>query len=271
MIVEIARTGYYYGSMWRIVAGIVWAVALMQAQAYRDFLLPESRHIAGIVVDREGKPIANAHIDHTNDRRGHRTDAAGRFELDTRAPILVIRKSGYRSELVHTRDAIEKKITLQQYGEKRAFPTCLKTLKTKSYVGIEGWGGGFQFLRMSGVKVSRQGQDIDYGARDYYLDTKSRPKRIMHGSGFNWSLGLPSSQNVWRSVKYEEITYDFFGELMIIDARGQLPNGRRWRYLGKIGESASYSDVDEATAKVLDKFLDGACLKPISVNHTPQQ
>ena len=34
-------------------------------------------------------------------------------------------------------------------------------------------------------------------------------------------------------------------------------NGERWRSLGKFGESASYSDVDEATAKILDNFLEG--------------
>ena len=50
--------------------------------------------------------------------------------------------------------------------------------------------------------------------------------------------------------------------LPIIDARGQSPGGKRWRQLGKFAESASYSDVDEATAKILDRFLDGACLKP---------
>jgi hypothetical protein len=61
-------------------------------------------------------------------------------------------------------------------------------------------------------------------------------------------------------VKYEEVTYDV-GGLMIIDARGQLQDGNRWRSLVKFGESASYSNIDEATAKILDQFLDGACLK----------
>ena len=61
---------------------------------------------------------------------------------------------------------------------------------------------------------------------------------------------------LWRSVKYEEVTFDW-GGVTIIDARGQLPNGNRWRYLGMFGESASYSDMDEATAKILDRFLDG--------------
>ncbi len=82
----------------------------------------------------------------------------------------------------------------------------------------------------------------------------------MHGSGPLWSFGTPSDRDVWGSAKYEEVTYDV-GGLTVIDARGQLPNGNRWRYLGKFGESASYSGIDGATAKILDQFLDGACLK----------
>lgn len=75
-----------------------------------------------------------------------------------------------------------------------------------------------------------------------------------------WSFGTPPDLDVWRSVAYQEATFEV-GVVTIIDARGQLPNGSRWRNLGKFGESASYSDVDEATAKLLDQFLDGACLK----------
>lgn len=101
--------------------------------------------------------------------------------------------------------------------------------------------------------------DTDYNARNYYLSTE--PQRgILHGSGLAWSLGTPSDRDVWRSVKYEEVVYDVEG-LTIIDARGQLPNGNRWRILGRFGESASYSDMGETIAKILDQFLDGACLK----------
>ena len=85
-------------------------------------------------------------------------------------------------------------------------------------------------------------------------------KGIRHGSGPNWSFGTPSDTDVWASVTYEETTFDFTSQT-IIDARGQFSNGKRWRYLGTFGESASYADVDGPTAKILDQFLDGACLK----------
>jgi hypothetical protein len=244
--------------MLRMVSGLLLAVAFLDGQGIRDLLLPQSRHIVGVVVDPEGKSIPEAPIDHTNDRRQlHQTDANGRFELDTQAPAIVIRKAGFQSELVRTQDATEIRVTLRKLTGARSFPACAAT---GQFEGIDGWGASFQFSKVPGVKASNQGQDIDYGARSYYVDTSQGPKGIRHGSGPMWSFGMPIDQDVWRSVKYEEITFDF-GGFPIIDARGQFQNGNRWRYLGKFGESASYSDVDEATAKILDQFLDGACLK----------
>lgn len=208
--------------MWKIVIGIIFMVARMQGQTYQDLLLAQERHIVGVVVDPEGKPVVEAHIDHSADRQHeHQTDSAGKFELDTRAPVLVARKAGFRSELVRTQDATSVRVTLQKLSESRVFPTCPKT---GEYDGIDGWGASFQFPRTLGVRASPQGQDIDYGARSYYVDTKRGAKGIMHGSGPMWSLGTPLDRDVWRSVKYEELTFDV-GGLTIIDARGQLPNG----------------------------------------------
>jgi hypothetical protein len=245
----------------KIALEVILVMAYMRGQTFRDLLLPQDRHVGGVVIDPEGNPVVDARIDHSNDlRRAHQTDSEGRFELDTRAPILVVRKAGFRSELVRTQDATEARVTLQKLSEKPTFPTCPNIGR---YDGIDGWGASFQFLRRVGVTASRQGHDIDYGARNYYVNTTQGPKGVMHGSGPLWSFGTPSDRDVWRSVKYEEVTYDV-GGLTIIDARGQLPNGNWWRNLGKFGESAFYSEMDEATARILDQFLDGACLKSTS-------
>jgi hypothetical protein len=245
----------------KIVVGFILVMACIHAQSYQDLLLPQSRHLVVTVLDKDGKPIVEASIDHSNDRRrAHLTDSGGRFELDTRAPIIVVRKAGFQSALVRTQDVTEPRVILEKLRENRPFPVCSNT---GQYDSLDGWGASFQFRRIVGVKASRQGQDIDYGIRSYYVDTKQGPKGIRHGSGLLWTSGLPSDLDLWRSVKYDEVTYDV-GRLMIIDARGQLPNGTWWRNLGKFGESASYSDLDEETAKTLDKFLDGACLKSSS-------
>jgi hypothetical protein len=242
----------------RIIAFVILLAAGAHAQSYQDVLLPQPRHIVGIVSDQNGKPVPDASIDYShNGRQLYRTDSLGKFELATDSPVLVVRKEGFRSGVVQTRDAGEVQVTLQS-EEARAFPVCSSSAK---YDGIDGWGASFQFPRITGVKVNAQGRDIDYGARSYYLDTKTGPKGIRHGSGPMWSLGTPSDLEVWRSIKYEETAYSN-GVAPIVDARGQLLDGTHWRYLGKFGESASYSGVDEATALILDRFLDGACLKP---------
>jgi hypothetical protein len=248
--------------MWRIFSCGILAIAGIQAQPIQNLLLPRAAHIFGSVVDVEGKPVAGARVEHSNDHlQDHETDSQGRFELDTRAPALVIRKIGFRSELVRAKEATEERVTLQRLSETRVFPPCSDVGR---YQGIDGWGASFVFPITAGVKASKQGQDVDYGQRNYYVETKQGPKGIMHGSGPLWSFGLPFDPDVWRSVRYEEVRYEV-GGLTIIDARGEFPNGRRWRSLGKFGESASYSDVDLATAKILDKLLDGACLKPASL------
>jgi hypothetical protein len=247
--------------MRKFALGLIFAAVCTRAQPLQDLLLPQVQHIVGVIVDSDGTPVVGAAIDHSGDRLdAHQTDSSGRFEFNTRAPLLIIRKTGFRSELVHTQDATNIRVTLQKSTENRAFPTCSNT---GLYDGIEGWEASFQFPRKPAVRASRQGKDIDYGSRTYYVKTKNGPKGIMHGSGRLWTFGTPSDPDVWASVKYEEVTYDAGGRI-VIDARGQLSNGKWWRYLGMFGESASYSDMDEVTASILDRFLDDACLKSSS-------
>jgi hypothetical protein len=80
--------------MLRMVSGLLLTVACLNAQGLRDLLLPENRHIVGTVVDPEGKPIPGAPLEHADYQQTHQTDSNGRFELDTQAPVIVIRKAG---------------------------------------------------------------------------------------------------------------------------------------------------------------------------------
>jgi hypothetical protein len=124
--------------MWRIAQGIILAVACSLGQPIQSLLLPQARHIVGTVVDAQGAKVAEARIEHSNDhRQEHLTNAAGRFELETRAPIVVIRKAGFRSELVRTKDATEVQVTLRKLSDSRPFPICSQA---GPYEGIEGWG-----------------------------------------------------------------------------------------------------------------------------------
>jgi hypothetical protein len=73
--------------MWKIAIGIISFTAWVQAQRIQDLLLPKPQHIAGVVMDSESQPVAEARIEHVGDlRQAHQTDSRGKFELDTRAP-----------------------------------------------------------------------------------------------------------------------------------------------------------------------------------------
>jgi hypothetical protein len=45
--------------MLKLPAALVLTVAMLHAQAFRDLLLPDAHHMKGIVVDSEGRPIAD--------------------------------------------------------------------------------------------------------------------------------------------------------------------------------------------------------------------
>jgi carboxypeptidase family protein len=239
-----------------LAAAVLLTAALLCAQAYRDLLLLQARSISGTVSDADGKPIGGARIEHSDNRRETiQTDATGRFNLRTRAPAVVIRKAGYRSQWLRITDISEVPITLQPGDSDLQIRACPRTEPCES---IDGWGAQFCFPRVPGVTASRQGQDIDYGIRGYVIDNSKAG--IRHGSGPLWGFGLPSDDDVWRSVEYRETVFGT-DPLITIDARGRTADGKFWRNLGKFGESASYRDVNEADAQLLDRVLDGACIR----------
>lgn len=227
------------------------------AQSYQDLLLPQSRHISGTVVDEDGKPVAGVRLDHLDDQRHeYRTDENGWFELDTRAPAFVLRQDGFRSQLLKTQSTVESRVVLHQASGRSSFPPCSVTGR---YVGHDVGGSRFRFLEMRDVKAGPWASDIDYVTRKYLARAKSKNRAIQHSSGPLWGLGLPSVLDIWRSNSIDERAFRF-GRTLITDSKGTLDNGNRWRSLGMFGESASYSDVTEATAQILDRFMDEACL-----------
>ncbi len=230
-----------------------FAAALLHAQ------LDTERHISGVVIDTAGNPIANAAVDHSTD--GYLrilTDSEGKFDLLTQAPRIVIRKAGYRSEALPTQGALDLRVTLRDLGERRVFPLCSAT---GQYAGL-----GLQFRKTPEVVSGPINMFSDYIEQNYTVRRSKGKKGIRHGSGGTWGPGLPWSDYVWRSAEYEEVAYaspvrELSIDGMIVDARGKLPDGTRWRHIGRFGETAAYSGVDESTAAILDKYLDGACLK----------
>ncbi len=247
----------------RTIGLSVVLAAILNGQAYKDLLLLDSRTIQGVVVDEVGVPVKDAEIGHTATRTvpggSTNTDAQGRFSVTTNAPLIVVRKLGYASAFLRTRDiasSSQQRLVLKSI--KRTLPRCSPTGR---YESLEGWGALFRFAPKPEIQAGKQGKDIDYGIRGYFLKARKGDVGIGHGSGPMWSFGAPLDSVVWKSVTFEEDSFEVEG-FTILDSKGEWQDGTRWRTLGKFGETASYSKVDKETAKLLDHFMDGACMAP---------
>src|SRR5215469_10219490 len=98
--------------MRRLVLLAIIVVPFLRSQ-YRELLRPEAIRLEGVVVDRDGKPIPGVHVDHHgNLRQTVSTDADGRFDFQTKAPAIVLRKEGYRSQFMRTSGTVQTRIIL---------------------------------------------------------------------------------------------------------------------------------------------------------------
>src|SRR5947209_7671254 len=152
--------------------------------------------ISGTVTDAAGKPIKDARVDHTGkivvvpatnlavkpSPDGTRTNADGRFQVTTDSPAIVIRTPGYESNRVRVAGDAEIQITLQR-------------IKTTSRCKLE----------LPPAVKTKKGNDIDYSATWFYIETKDGPRGIISGSGPSYSWGAPSDSHVRTSVEYFEL------------------------------------------------------------------
>jgi len=125
--------------MWKLAVGLLFVLIWAPPQAYQEHLLRQARHIVGVVVDSEGRPVAEARIDHSNDSgQVHETDSDGRFVLDTKAPALVVRKVGFHSKLIRTENVAETRVVLRRLTQNRALPPLREgsTVPRNHRVGI---------------------------------------------------------------------------------------------------------------------------------------
>jgi len=230
------------------------------AQRNIDLLLPTEHTLAGLIVDQDGNPLPGARIEHVTVSNWPTEPLAGsNFELRTRAPYIVIRKPGYWSARVQTSTASDLRITLRALDHPAAPPVCPPGADT---VGIADCNTMFRFHRVPGIQGGRQGRDIDSDSRGYFAEGSRRRLPIVHGSGHLWSYSIPGNHEVWTSINYTERVLEE-GPLGIVDARGQIADGRYWRYIGMLNESVTYREADRQTAAMFDQFLDGLCLAPL--------
>ncbi len=233
---------------------------VVRAQTAKEraaLLLPSPIHLTGIVTDIDGKPLVDAWVDHTGiARQWVRTNAEGRFEIQTRAPAIVFRKNGFNSRYYRVeRDAAVEIQLESDSGSLHACATSANCLSLKWFLST------FCLPKVRGVKATTQGNDIDYVEREFVIKTPGGTKGIRHGAGPNWGLGIPSDDEVWSSVEYHETNYRDLDGDQVVDARGKASNGEYWRFLARSSESATYYNLSADEAELLDKVLDGVCLR----------
>jgi hypothetical protein len=219
-------------------------------------MLSEAVHLSGVVRDVGGKPLADVWINHaTLDHPALKTNAKGHFDIETRAPAIVFRKDGFSGRYYRVDRNANLEITLERAHPLTACSSSAACMSLKGFASI------FCLPKVRGIKTLAQNNDIDYGTQWFVLRTSTGKKGIQHAAGPMWGMGL-LDEDVWSAVQYTETDYRDLEGFGVIDARGKSASGESWRVLGSFGESASYRMASEDEAKMLDRVLDGICLKP---------
>ncbi len=217
-------------------------------------------HFSGRVVDESGHPIEGAFFNNTampsSEYLERFTNAEGIFDIWTSAPIIVLRKSGYSSIVLRPEDTNDR--LFKMLPEHGTFATCGGSRSSKPANPLQ---SSFKFRPTKQVRLLKKGYDVDYSFEHYGIKSDNKTTSILVGrsdAGGGWST--PLDQDVWNSVRYSERN-SFINGIDVIDARGETKDGKRWRFLGRFTQSATYRDADPQTAAILDEFLDRTCLQ----------
>ena len=242
----------FYALLW-----CAWPTDL-RAQAPRP--LSSAVTLSGVVTDVSGTPIASVSIDHSGSRSGIvKTDGEGKFEVTTRAPAVVFRKSGLQSRYVRLEPGKSAGLTIRLDG---SAPPARECGPHASCSSLRYFGSAFCLPEIQGVKAGKQSNDVDYGQRVFWIAATGGKVGLRHAAGPMWGSGLPSDEEVWDASEYREIDYRDEDGHLIVDARGRSSDGKYWRELGHAFESVSYRGVSERDTILLDRLLDGACVQP---------
>ncbi|MBI2681318.1 MAG: carboxypeptidase regulatory-like domain-containing protein [Candidatus Solibacter usitatus] len=237
----------------------LFGAAFAQSDKETALMLPKAVRISGVVTDSDGKPLSQVWIDHTGAGvETVRTDTQGRFDIETRAPAVVFRAyRGYQSK--YWRVSENRNLTVTLTGPVPRMNECRASW---GFVSLNGSMSRFCFPKVRGVRFTKPRNDTDYGKRVFWVVTSGGEVAMQHASGAMWGDGTPFDRDVWSARDYVEQTYSDPEGVNIRDARGKSADGKCWRVLGHAFESASYRDVSEQDAALLDRVLDGARVKP---------
>ncbi len=233
---------------------------IRKVPAWSKYLLPTPVFLSGTVVDENGTPVPDVWVAHAGDGNEHlKTDRLGQFRFRTQVPAVVFRKDGFAGAHYRVQEAHQINVKLKRTIG--SLPACNSTSECNS---IARWDSVFCFPNIPGISVSAESPGDYY--KDRWFDTSGLGKNegIRHFAGTQSSSGIPSDADVWSSIAYSERTY-IYDFVQIVDARGTTVDGKKWRFLGRSDEEASYRNRSSDEAAALDKVLDAVCIR------SPQQ
>lgn len=223
----------------------------------------EVHHLSGTVVDENGHPVAEAEIAHAGQKLGEaytavslETDDVGRFSVKIYSPAIVIRKAGYKSIWLRAENGDGIKVQLESLAKSgQSFAACAGPPLADAQKG----GMRFKLPESKELKSST-GSDVDYSEQFFRLKGVRGKNVLVHGWRPTWSFGIPLDNDVWESTVYEERVFNM-DPVSLLDARGALANGKRWRVVATFGETLGYHNVDQKAATAFDAILDRTCFE----------
>jgi hypothetical protein len=218
------------------------------------------------------------------------SDADGRYEVPKyviNSPFIRFSHPGYNTSIKEkdssVKDSSDEKIDVilqkptKESDNKRTIPHCAKNANL---------AGGSEFKIIIPSKDIPKSNDIDY---ESVFVPSSKNKNNKDNKGEYLMLmqttqptsGMPSwYAQLWsekspviiydRNIDYIGLKKDYDGILMspAIDVKMRTIDGKFWRHIGDAGESMTYDNVSEETAREFDAILDTLCYtSPTAENH----
>jgi hypothetical protein len=233
-----------------MISQFLRAVALIAALlplAQSPMTLPYT----GTVTDAAGKPLPGVRVIAGPSDDTH-TDASGHFTLTKPRDLVRFSLAGYRP-VTKLLSSLTAPLILQPAPERpHALPACpdaVKIDKRQANMSLR--------MPLSRFAKIKMGADAEYHilAIGYHVDW------MVHGSGAQWSYGVPELK-WWKklvTVEERDIIVDDAPSVSIADYSGMLQDGSHFRFVGMLDESISYVDATIDSAANFDGLLETLC------------
>src|SRR5215831_4536711 len=133
-----------------------WCAWLTDSEGQAVRMLPASVALSGVVTDASGTPLGDVSIDHPGSRSGIlKTDPQGRFEITTRAPAVVFRKSGFQSRYLRLGEVKSVGLSIRLDGPS---PEARECGMQPSCSSLKYFGSAFCLPKMRPVRSVRSSE-----------------------------------------------------------------------------------------------------------------